>query len=601
MTYAAMVGLGLLLGLGLTQAQDRLDLAPQPKVVRDEGTDLALGKDTVAIVLGDRATEPERYAAERLQTLVERRFGVRWPVYTETTVPDRVSQPILLGQLDTNARLRRACEGSHLPWWRDVPPLDAYTLRIGEGRDGLLVRGSNPRSVIYGAQTLFKLLKRKNGRLVLPRVLIQDWPSIPWRGRPHGGVAVHLKPGVLDAYLWAGLNFIDVRAGAFGYGPDAKLDREQIAECLRQAHRRGMFVYGTVSCGVKPDKFDGALRVFRQLIELGVDGLWISFDDPGGGESTTELAARAVELGKQYGIEGRAIATTPPSGSYQKILTDFNRQMVKVPGMADATWFFTRNPCAADREAARELGLHRLPAWWHNWPRTEAGFTHGSYGGASFRQGGKPSYMEVPPLTWGWHNPKYEALRDAARNTDTVMMWGGWPPEYTSAVLGIWAWSPQTHDFAATRRAIYETVFGAGNVERMVKFDDDLHELKSLFLLPARSPDPNNNFPPRLKPDADRERVRALISEMTGLYETIAATAPEQSLLDRDRLASEFLEPMHAELSTAAALAAIKERPEDWWPEHEAKVLARLAAGDLEGLGKLVAEARPRIEAEVEE
>jgi len=603
MVIAALSTALLALGAwGGTQpsAEPLCPLVPRPKVYRDSGRAIPLAGKAVALVVGDQATPPEKLAAATLASDLRKRFGIVASVHGESGVRESDGLIVLLGQRATCRLLDEACRDRQINLSADSPGHDGFVIEVFEEarRPVGIVGGSDARGVLYGQHALLDLVRVEAGEPSLPVVSLRDWPSIPWRGRPYTSVATHLEPGVLDAYLSAGLNFLDVRKGAFGYGPDEELDREEIARCLREAHRRGLFVFGTVSCGIKPEKFDGALRVFRELIELGVDGLWISFDDPGGGSGTTELARRAVELGREHGMTGRAIATTPPSGSYQVIDTQFNREMIQVPGMAQATWFFTRNPCRADLEAARRLGIEGFPAWWHNWPRTDAGFTHGSYGGTSFRADGKPPYMEVPPLTSGWHSPKYEDLRDAAGNTDTVMMWGGWQPEYTCAVLGTWAWAPETHDFQRTRRAIYETVYGAANVEGMMRFDDALRELKGHFLLPERSADPTKNFPPRLRPDADRERVRALIAEMEGLCNDIAATAPRESLLEEERLRALFLEPMKAELATGKALAGL-ERPEDWWPAHEAAVMARLAAGDPAGVEQLSAEIRPKLEAQL--
>lgn len=587
----------LLLSAG-ARAQAPPDLTPAPKELTAKPGEAALVMGSMVLVVGDAAAEPERYAAQRLQELVARRYGVTPPVCAESAVPGGATPLVLLGQLSTNTRLRQLCERRQVHLWEAAAPADAYALEVLPTDRTVALCGSNPRSVIYGAQTLFRLLEQGEGALRLPAVSVRDWPTIAWRGRPHAGLEAHLEPGAMDAYLWAGLNFIDVRAGAFGYGPDAKLDTEQIGRCLREAHRRGLFVYGTVSCGVRPSKFEGALRVFGELADLGVDGLWISFDDPGGGEGTMTLVARAVALGKERGFTGRAIATTSALGSYQVIETDFNRELVKVPGMAEATWFFTRNPCADDLAAARHLGLQSLPAWWHNWPRTEGGFTHGSYGGTSFRPGGQPSYLEAPPLTSGWHKPDYEKLRDAGKNTDTVMMWGGWQPEYTCAVLGLWAWDPAGHDFTRTRRAIYRTVYGPSSVEKMLRLDDALQALKTYFLLPERAADPEANFPARLRAGAKVEEARALLDEAQRLEGEVAQAAPAETLLTPERLQAQFLEPLHAELQAARVLAT-SARPESWWPAHEAAVLARLSAGDHAGVEQLSAAVRPQLQREL--
>ncbi len=74
-------------------------LVPVPKSYRDHGrTWQLLGPDQAAIVLGAQAGEPERYAAERLQTHIERRFKRRIPIVAEAALPEAVRQVFLLGQ-----------------------------------------------------------------------------------------------------------------------------------------------------------------------------------------------------------------------------------------------------------------------------------------------------------------------------------------------------------------------------------------------------------------------------------------------------------------------------------------------------------------------
>ncbi len=598
-----ILAVGVLLGSAATAGGQVMPvLIPQPKrLAMPGGTVLLRRPPECVVVLGAQATEPEKYAAQRLQTLVERRFGLRLPVVTEGKPTANAPQMILLGCRDTNERLDQLCRKLKLDLTADSPGHDGYVIEMVQAANSLavVIGGCNPRGVIYGAQTFFRAIRDEGGQPSFPLMSVRDWPSIAWRGRPVSYYQAHLEPGVMEAYLWAGYNFIDVRdgpprrRGQFGFPPGFKFNVEELTRCVTEAHRRGLFVWGTVSCGIKPDKFDAALKTFEELIGFGVDGLWISFDDPGGGEHAMDLVRRVIELGRQRGFTGRTIATTPPSGSYQKIDTDFNRQMVQVPGMENATWFFTRVPCRADREACKQLGLSRLPAWWHNWPRTEGGFTHGSYGGASFRVD-KPSYMEVPMLTWGWHSPDYEKIRDAAENTDTVMQWGGWGQEYAASVLGVWAWEPARHDWEHTRQFIYETVFGRSLVETAREFDDRLRELRRSFLLPQRSPTPQNGWPPRLKPDADVAKIKQDLAAMDRLLKRLEEKAPQETLLTPQRLQTVYLEPMRAEWATAATLTDLP-RPEMWWPEHEAAVFARLRAGDRQAVEKLCAEARPKL------
>lgn len=80
----ACISLGcLLLITGLASAD--LNIVPTPKVIEySQAMPLLLGEDSVAIVLGDTAVEPEEYAAETLQKNVKKRFGQTWPIRRES-------------------------------------------------------------------------------------------------------------------------------------------------------------------------------------------------------------------------------------------------------------------------------------------------------------------------------------------------------------------------------------------------------------------------------------------------------------------------------------------------------------------------------------
>ena len=575
-------------------------IVPMPKVYKPSGqTAELLAPGSAAIVVGAKACEPERYAAERLQGLIARRFKQRLPIVAEGTVGEAVKQAIVLGQRTTNAWLDRLCREKHIDLNPTSPGHDAFVIEMVQdaGRQVIVIGGSDPRGVIYGQDAFFDLLRREGGKVMFPVVSVRDWPSIAWRGRPLSWPERQLVPGVFDAYVRARMNWVDLRdgpgrrRGQFGIPPDFAFDKEKAKAILREAHRRGFFVYGTVFCGVKPDQFDAVLAKFQEVVDLGVDGLWISFDDPGPGKDAPKLIARVLAFGKQHGMTGRKIMVVPPTGSYQAIETDFNRGAAAVPGFESATWMFTRVPCKRDVAAARRLGLTRLPGWWHNWPRPTGGFLHDCYGGASLRAEGKRAYLDCPPLTVGWHSPRYERLRDAAKTTDTVMLWGGWPEEYVCSVLSLWAWDPARHDWATTRRAIYAYVFGAAQAEAAAGFDDKLAALKGLFHLPVRRARPNRGWPPRLRDLGERQKALKLLDEMDTHLKTIEAGAPHDTMIDAARQTESFLEPMRATVAAARTMTTL-DYPEYAFADLGEQVIGLLGSGQEQAAEQLVAKAR---------
>ena len=85
-------------------------IVPVPGTFDDlGGTAELLGPGSTIIVLGNNAVEPERYAAERLQTLVRRRFRQTLPICELSGIPASAEQLLLLGQTATNARVKALC------------------------------------------------------------------------------------------------------------------------------------------------------------------------------------------------------------------------------------------------------------------------------------------------------------------------------------------------------------------------------------------------------------------------------------------------------------------------------------------------------------
>jgi len=590
-------------------------IVPRPKEYFESGrTATLLGPDAAAIVIGTHATEPERYAAEYLQAQIERRFQRRLPVCAEDTAPAAVSQVLLLGQPATHARLMAACRHHGIKLDAESPGHDGYVIDcVEEGScQVIVIGGSNPRGVIYGQHAFFDLLRREEDRVVFPLVTVRDWPSIAWRGRPHSVLAQHLVPGALDAYLRARINFTDVRdnpdveptiifparKASMGFPAGRALDEPLVRQMICESHRRGLFVYGTVSCGVQRDQVPDVIKTFQELIALGVDGLWISFDDVGAGESAPEVIRRVLELGAQHGMTGRKIAITPPLKEYQTIDMEFNRQAASEWGLADAQWMFTRVPCPGDAAAARQIGIRGLPGWWHNLVEFRGGFLHNGGVACPLRADGRPGYLDIQPLTMGWHYPQYDEIRDAPHNTSCALLWGivgGWPEEYQVSALGLWAWDPDRHDWQQTRAAIYRLVFGPAMVETATLFDDRLSALKDLFELPPWQFWPNKGWPCRLKDVANRPRAIALLDELNQLLASVRSTAPHETAIDRTRLEAVYLEPMEATLAWARTMATL-EYPEYSLSGFERTMLQLVDAGSLDEATRLLDSSRECVE-----
>src|SRR5262249_17946490 len=157
-----------------------------------------------------------------------------------------------------------------------------------------------------------------------------------------------------------------------------------------------------VNCGVPGKEYEKVINTFREMLELGADGLWLSFDDKGPGENPVALVKQVLRLGRQRQITGHLIAITPPKGSYPKIITDFNGKIMAIPGMQKAIWFWTEVPSKEAMTEARSIGLKAKPGWWHNWPRLYTAH----------------DYVGVPSLSLGWSAPDYDVLAAGGQYLD---------------------------------------------------------------------------------------------------------------------------------------------------------------------------------------
>ena len=583
---------GIAAGLGAAlassgRAENPPALVPLPREVRWAGADVPLAPGSVAIVIGRNAVDPEREGARLLREFVAKRFKEAWPIVIEGEEQAAHRTLVVLGQRSTCQLLDRLCTERRIELSAASPGPDGYVIEWIPSADRMhvLVGGSNPRGAMYGQDTLAQMLRRSGDRLALVPGTVRDAPVVPWRGRPQTMVKHYLRPGELDIYAMARVNFIDLRSGIYAFEPGEKLDHAQIAEAVGQAHRRGFIVYATVNCGVPRQEYPSVMATFRELLDLGADGLWLSFDDKGPGEDPVDLTRQVLALGRPRGIAGHLIAITPPKGSYPKINTEFNRKLLAVPGMETALWFWTAVPSPEAEAEARTTGLKVRPSWWHNWPRL---FTPQGYTG-------------LPPLSLGWSAPDYAQLAVGGECLEAAMPWGGnaLGRHYVVPVINWWAWNPRQHDWNVLRRRIYSMVFGEAQAAAAAEFDDKLQQLFALYRHPYKSSEEVPASPPQLGRPEDREVARALAEEMTTLLERLAAGAERETVIDATDLKTAYLEPMRRELATHRATAEL-DFPEEWWPETQRQILAALYAGDSAAGERGLADARTRVTREVD-
>jgi hypothetical protein len=128
-------------------------LVPAPLKVEWPGEKpIALLPGSVAIVIGQNASDPEQAAARLLQQFVAKRFGEQWPILREGQEQASHKTLMILGQRTTCQRLDDLCRKLGIALSETAPGPDGYVIQMANEADRLLVLmgGCNARGVEYG-------------------------------------------------------------------------------------------------------------------------------------------------------------------------------------------------------------------------------------------------------------------------------------------------------------------------------------------------------------------------------------------------------------------------------------------------------------------
>jgi hypothetical protein len=570
-------------------------IIPIPKEYKSLGDRFQLTGETV-IAIGDNATEVDDYAAQQLQIYINKKFGIK-PEIIKASASQNSKSMILLGTRQSCNEIDQLCKDKNIALDSNTPGFDGYIIETIANNECyiVLVGGSNARGVTYGMTSFFDLLKKENDKIMFPAVSVKDWPSIKWRGR---NCAKVVSEEAYDSYVRARINYVDTLYPMVGLPKTGfTIDEERITNVLNQAHRRGLFVFGVVNCAVKPELFDNVYDSYVKLLDMGVDGVWLSFDDAGEGLNADILIKRVLELAKKRNLPDHAIVMTPPAGSYHNIETSWNKYMASQQGFDNITWFYTRPPCDCDLEAARKIGLNtKLPGWWHNWARPASGLLNSAYGVSMYD---KSPYFEPMPLEIGWHMPTYGELADAPKYSDTIVACTDGREEYVMPVLGYWAWDPAKHNWDAVRTSIYTFVYGAAQVNDAKTFDDSFVKLKNLFKrmhYKSQSPD---IWPPRLIDPASKPKAIEYVNAMDKALKNLKANAPVSTMLDSKRLESVYFDAMQDTVDYGIKLTSY-DYPEYWLKDFDESMI-ELVKKDSHAAAKRLNEIKPKVEAQLTE
>ena len=234
-----------------------------------------------AIVVAADAHETVRYAAERFQLSLARLARRAYPIVAEA--PADATLVFLLGVPGEDERLKVWCEDQGLDVAEESWGDDGYLIHFAQedSRTTVSVVAGIPRGVIYGQEALTWLFAGKDTLTVAE---VRDHALVKWRSFAQDRLSRYTEE-CLDSYADARINCIELRDGSdkpepgfsqgargmFGYPYDVEIQGDEETRVLRAAHRRGMFVWGVVRCGVAEEHHDQVIAQFERLIELGVD------------------------------------------------------------------------------------------------------------------------------------------------------------------------------------------------------------------------------------------------------------------------------------------------------------------------------------------
>ncbi|HUT23275.1 MAG TPA: alpha-glucuronidase family glycosyl hydrolase, partial [Sumerlaeia bacterium] len=135
-------------------------IVPIPKVYRPTGRTTGLHA-AAFIVIGSKADETERYAADRLQSQIRHVTARTLPIAAEDALPGDAKQIFLLGRRSTNRLLDGLCKRDRIDLGPDSPGHDGFAIEVVQdaGREVILVGGSDARGVLYGQYALSDLMR----------------------------------------------------------------------------------------------------------------------------------------------------------------------------------------------------------------------------------------------------------------------------------------------------------------------------------------------------------------------------------------------------------------------------------------------------------
>jgi hypothetical protein len=487
-------------------------LVLKPRKLIERGPDL-LARGPVVIKVSPQAGEVERYAAERLATLLEARFGLKARMSQRAASSAPVTVWLGTPAADESLGRRLAELGARVT--ASDPGKEGFRIRVRRGGRGIevAIAGSDPSGLLYGALALPQLLRKVADDVAIRQVDVDDSPAAPVRamyvipqrlGRGWGGQAdsTHVgtltDPAVYRHYLdWLAENRINLVS--YEVARDVRLP-DGLADLVREAHRRAIRVFGGVRyvgswrtsayiCASDSAQVEQVLRIYDAFLDAGCDGVTYMADDIapayltghcdrcrerfGGlaGEQVfllRKIAQRALECG----ISASDIYFCPTYYSqYDGEHRDYFLAFAQDPILRQIPFFMTFYDAPQIQRFRADTGLDYI--WWYNGPRSISYFNRGK---ARYGEADAMYY----PLMFGWHGLQWQwakgfdlpnpqvAKTFANMDKYSRVFWmccGGGDTiahtEYAHAMWGIYAWRPAAFRQDVAEESVLSRLMGA--------------------------------------------------------------------------------------------------------------------------------------------
>jgi Glycosyl hydrolase family 20, domain 2/Glycosyl hydrolase family 20, catalytic domain len=150
---------------------------PHPRQIETSGTAFTLDREAT-IIAPANAAKADLFLAQLLTEDLSDRLDLQLRTERMDRLPEG-RRVIVMGSAQ-NPLIRAACDQYHLELSENKPGPEGYILRVTESV--VVIGGSDDAGAFYGLQSLRQLVRKDQGKLLIPAVDVRDWPAKPFRG-----------------------------------------------------------------------------------------------------------------------------------------------------------------------------------------------------------------------------------------------------------------------------------------------------------------------------------------------------------------------------------------------------------------------------------